>query len=620
MKLVHRALIFGLAAVGIVILAQGAFAQSGLFGGDQSGGFMSSGDEANDVVKLNARFTPPTDKKSAMLFITAEIKRGWHIYSITQEPGGPIATKIELTTSPQYRLAGEFKSLPRPKKGKEPDAFGDLPIETHERTVTWYAPLELSTGADPDTLTIEGKVSFQACDAHSCLPPADVPFSAVRGAGMNLPAEKKPTAASTPSSSTPDSKNTDSQVADSTEQPEPFTMPWVELGFAFLGGLILNVMPCVLPVISLKIFSFLQQAGESRARVFVLNVWYSLGLMAVFMVLATLAAAAGLSWGEQFTRPEFKVPLTALVFVMALSFLGVWEIPIPGFVGMGKAGELQAKEGPSGAFFKGAFATIMATPCSGPFLGPVFGYLLGKPPLTAYMIFGAVGLGMASPYLLIGAFPELIRFLPKPGRWMETVKELMAFVLLGAMVFLCSTLTAPYFIPTLTLLVGLWFACWWIGRTPLTASLDARIASWLGGAIVAALVGWFAFTVLLMQPKIPWQPFSPQALAQARADGKTVMVDFSAQWCLTCKTNLKFSIETDAVYDLVKANRVVPMLADWTDQSPMIKKALNELGRNSIPVLAIWPANSQDPKPIVLSDLLTQSQVLEALKTAGPSK
>ena len=550
-----------------------------------------------------------------MLFITAQIKSGWHIYSITQEPGGPIRTQIDLTPSPQYRLAGEFKSYSRPKKGKEPDAFGDLPIETHERTVTWYAPLQLSPNADLAALSIDGKVSFQACDAQSCLPPADVPFSAAQGAGMNLPVEKKQTAVSTPSPSAADSEN-----PDSAQPPEPFNIPWVELGFAFLGGLILNVMPCVLPVISLKIFSFLQQAGESRARVFVLNVWYSLGLMAVFMVLATFAAAAGLSWGEQFTRPGFKIPLTALVFVMALSFLGVWEIPIPGFVGMGKAGELQAKEGPGGAFFKGAFATIMATPCSGPFLGPVFGYLLGKPPLTAYLIFGAVGLGMASPYLLIGAFPELIRFLPKPGRWMETVKELMAFLLLGAMVFLFSTFTTPYFIPTLTLLVGLWFACWWIGRTPLTASLNARIASWLGGALVAALVGWFAFTVLLMQSKIPWQPFSPQALAQARAEGKTVMVDFSAEWCLTCKTNLKFSIETDAVRDLVKANRVVPMLADWTDQSPMIKKALNELGRNSIPTLAIWPANSQDPKPIILSDLLTQSQVLEALKNAGPSK
>ena len=312
--------------------------------------------------------------------------------------------------------------------------------------------------------------------------------------------------------------------------------------------------------------------------------------------------------------------MTALVFVMALSFLGVWEIPIPGFVGAGKAGELQAREGPGGAFSKGVFTTILATPCSGPFLGPVFGYLLRQPPSMAYWVFGAVGLGMASPYLVIGAFPELIRFLPKPGRWMETVRELMAFLLLATVVYLFSTLSAAYFLPTLALLIGLWFACWLIGRTPLTAETHSRVAAWLAGSLVAALVGWFAFTAMFQQSKIPWQPFSPLALAQARAEGKTVMVDFSADWCLTCKTNLKLAIETDAVRDMIKTNGVVPMLADWTDESPTIKKALNDLGYNSIPQLAIWPANPQETEVIILSDLLSESQVLNALKAAGPSK
>jgi thiol:disulfide interchange protein len=609
MKVGYRAFILVL-AFGFSSFAQLVCAQTGLFD-DQNGGMSGMGAEAKDILKVDAQFTPPDGKKPAMLFITAEIKHGWHIYSVTQASGGPIPTKIELNKSPQYRLAGAFKSQPQPKKGKEPDAFGDLQIETHEGTITWYVPLELARGANPAGLRIEGKVSFQACDASSCIPPGDVPFSATIGEGVNVPVETQ--AAIAPGAET--SKNTTS-----VRQSETGNTLWMQLGFAFLGGLILNIMPCVLPVISLKIFSFMQQAGEHRSRVFVLNVWYSLGLLAVFMALAALAATAGLAWGEQFTLPWFKVAMTALVFVMALSFLGVWEIPIPGFVGAGKAGELQAREGPGGAFFKGAFATILATPCSGPFLGPVFGYLLKQPPYMAYLIFGAVGLGMASPYLVIGAFPELIRFLPKPGRWMETVKELMAFLLLATVVYLFSTLSAAYFLPTLSLLIGLWFACWWVGRTPLTASINTRLTAWLGGALVAALVGWFAFTILLMESKIPWLPFSPQALSQARAEGKTVMVDFSAAWCPTCKTNLKLAVETDAVYELIKANGVVPMLADWTDRSPTIKKALNDLGRNSIPVLAIWPANSQGQEPIILSDLLSQSQVLEALKTAGPSK
>jgi thiol:disulfide interchange protein len=392
------------------------------------------------------------------------------------------------------------------------------------------------------------------------------------------------------------------------------------LGFAFLGGLILNFMPCVLPVISLKVLAFVEQSGESRGRVLMLNVWYSLGLLSVFMILATLAATAGFAWGEQFTLPWFKVAMTAFVFIMALSFLDVWEIPIPGFVGAGKANDLQAKEGAGGAFFKGVFATILATPCSGPFLGPVFAYLLKQPPHMAFAIFGAVGLGMASPYLLIGMVPELIRLLPRPGAWMNTFRQLMGFLLLATMVYLFTTLKEAYFVPTLALLVGLWFACWWIGRTPLTASDFQKNAAWIGGPAVAILVGVFAFTMLFQASKIPWQPFSPEALAHARAEGKTVMVDFSADWCLTCKTNLKFAIETNAVRDLVASNDVVPMLADWTDRSQAIKDTLNGLGYNSIPVLAIWPAKSPDAKPIILTDLLTQAQVLEALNNAGPSQ
>ena len=272
-----------------------------------------------------------------------------------------------------------------------------------------------------------------------------LPFTAMLGSGFDVPADDAGNGAATAKSEGP-AATFDLQVF------------LVQMASAFVGGLILNLMPCVLPVISLKILAFVQQAGESRGRVFLLNVWYSLGLLSVFVVLAALAAGVGmatgerLGWGEQFTDVRFKITMTALVFVMALSFLGVWEIPIPGFVGTGRAGKLQTQEGPSGAFFKGVFTTILATPCSGPFLGPVFGYVLKQPPYMAYCIFGAIGLGMASPYLLIGAFPALIRFLPKPGEWMDTFKQLMGFLLLATVVYLFNTLTSLYVLPTMTLL------------------------------------------------------------------------------------------------------------------------------------------------------------------------
>ncbi|MEN6558033.1 MAG: thioredoxin family protein [Thermoguttaceae bacterium] len=561
----------------------------------QSGGFSFGGAATDNAVAVRAEFS--ADGRSGQLAVTATIQPGWHIYSLTQPSGGPLPSKIELAPTPGVRLAGPFRPTVAPHVGKEPEAFGDLPIETHSDTVTWIAPIELTAAVDPKNLVLTGKLSGQAC-AQACVL-MNVPFSA-RWTEKTIVAPGEAPTAATASSAHRD------------------TLLRLCLA-AFLGGLILNVMPCVLPVISLKLMAFLEQSGESRGRVFLLNVWYSVGLLSVFMVLAALAATLGWAWGEQFTHVWFKVAMTAVVFVMALSFLGVWEIPIPGFLGVGRANQLQSKEGPGGAIFKGVFATILATPCSGPFLGPVFGYLLNQPPATVYAVFGSVGLGMASPYLVLGAFPQLIRMLPRPGAWMETVQQLMGFLLLGTVVYLFNTLSPRWFVPTLTLLMGLWLACWWIGRTPLTASTGRRWTAKIGGLLVAALIGWFAFTVLVEESKIPWQPFSPQAVERARAQGKTVMVDFTANWCPNCKTNSKLAIDTEAVAALIHRNGVVPMLADWTDESPMIKKALNDLGHNSIPLLAIWPAD-RSQKVITLPDLLLESQVLDALQKAGPSQ
>lgn len=591
-----------------------------------------SGDDS--PVTLQAEFTAAKDEQPARLFITAKIKSGWHIYSITQPPGGPIRTEIKLAPSDQYKLTGEFQSHPKPTSAKEA-VFDNLNVETHDESVTWHAPIALSPGIDPASLEIKGEVNYQGCQADSCRPPQSIPFTAKLGPGVDVPLDVAQPLA--PADSQKSTVKVTSPTASPNVSPTEVSL-WAQLGWAFVGGLILNLMPCVLPVISLKLLTFMKQAGENRLRVFTLNLWYAAGLLSVFIVLAALAAVLGLSWGEQFTKPWFKVAMTGLVFSMGLSFLGVWEIPIPGFVGSGKAIDLQQQEGPSGAFFKGIFTTILATPCSGPFLGPIFGYLLGKPPYMAYLLFGSVGLGMASPYLLIGAFPKLIAFLPKPGAWMKTFEELMGFFMLAAVVYLFTTLSSPYFIPTLTLLVGLWFAFWLIGRTPITAGSGARFMAWIGGLVIAVAVGWFGFRYLFdiaevkyvgedsgavggdTKDKFRWHRFSPEALAKARAEGKTVMVDFWAKWCLTCQTNSKVAIETDAVCELIEKNQVVPMLADWTDESPTIKKALHDLGYNSIPLLAIWPAESKDAKPIILSDLISQSQVLDALEKAGPSK
>jgi thiol:disulfide interchange protein len=590
------------AAIRVFVLSVTTLAATAVSAGDDLGfGGGSS-------VAVKAQFTAPAADKPGRLFVTATIEPGWHIYSTTQGTAAAATpTTIKVKLPPGAQLLGPFKPTVAPKIEKDPDGHA---LEVHQGTVTWHAPLALPPGVDAARLKIKGTFSFGACSTTACSPPEDLPFAAALGKGMSVPEEAAATA-----------ENNEKPV-----QPFDLRTLLVQLGFAFLGGLILNLMPCVLPVLGLKILAFVQQAGESRGRVFMLNVWYSIGMISVFLVLAALAAGVGaivgigaLGWGQQFTNVTFKIVLTALVFVMALSLLGLWEIPIPGFFGSGRASDLQSKEGPFGAFLKGIFTTILATPCSGPFLGSVFGSLLGQPAYAIYGTFGAIGLGMASPYLLIGAVPELIRFLPKPGGWMETFKQIVGFVTMAAVVYLFGLLDAAHVVPTMTFLLGLGFACWWIGRTPLTQP-TRRLVAWCGGAAAAAAIGWFAFTVLMWEPLLPWKEFSPAALAQARAEGKTVMVDFTANWCPNCKLNSRTAIEKKAVLKLVQANRVEALLADWTQPSADIQKMLNKLQCNSIPAFAVWPAGAPDDKVIVLRDVLTESQVLEALKQAGPSK
>jgi thiol:disulfide interchange protein len=250
----------------------------------------------------------------------------------------------------------------------------------------------------------------------------------------------------------------------------------------------------------------------------------------------------------------------------------------------------------------------------------VLGYTISQPPAITYLVFTSIGIGMGLPYLLIGVFPSLVSWLPKPGQWMETLKHLLGFVLLGTVVWLFSSLNADYFIPTLAMLFGIWFACWLIGYVPEYAPLQNRLAAWGGGIAVATVVGWLSFAALAPSASpLPWQPYSPQALAIARAQGKTVMVDFTANWCLTCKTNLKFSLDRQDVKELVEKHGVVALKADWTDENPTIKQALAELNSRSIPLLAIYPADA-NRDVIVLPDLLTPGKVLDALNEAGPSR
>jgi suppressor for copper-sensitivity B len=513
-------------------------------------------------------------------------------------------------------------------------------------------PVQLELAVANDGEPLEAVIGFQTCSDTTCDPPAAVRLTADPSAqdpeqAVEFEPAKYGEAAASPlalavatmspgglpAAAASSGATTSSQTAASppvSAEPARLSLP-LALAMGLLGGLILNLMPCVLPVLGLKLMSFAQQSGRARREVFLMNLWYCAGLFAVFFALATASVAANiglantnLGWGQQFGSVPFKIGMLGVVFAFALSFLGVWELPIPGFIGE-KAGHVQSQEGPLGAFLKGVLSTVLATPCSGPFLGPVFGFTLGQPTPVTYAVFGSIALGMSLPYLVVGMFPGLVRFLPKPGAWMATFKEVLGFVMLGTVAYLFYLLRQQpdWFVPTFVMLVGIWMGCWWVGRAQETTGM-AGFGRWVQAVSLGAVVAVAGFFWLgPHESLIRWEkPFSPARLAELRNTGATVMVDFSADWCLTCKANLQFAIETDRVKSTLTKNRVVPMLADWTDGSEEIREALERLGSRSIPVLAIYPASKPgepQPDPIVLRDLLSESQVLAALEQAGPS-
>jgi thiol:disulfide interchange protein len=362
-------------------------------------------------------------------------------------------------------------------------------------------------------------------------------------------------------------------------------------------------------------------------------------LLSVFWLLAAVAVGLNYGWGGLFQQSGFNVFISAFVFAMALAFLGVWEFPIPGFIGSGSAGTLAEKEGAVGAFSKGVVTTLLATPCTGPFMGGALAWALQQPPATVFAVFTSVGLGMASPYIIVGAMPELVRFLPKPGAWMDTFKQVMGFVLLGTIVYIFTFMATSYVVPTIALLFAVWAACWWLGRTPLTAETVQKTRAWL---VAAALVGvaWvlifpgvnslmprgFALPVsslhAIMEARLHpeedlWQPFKDRADLERRiGEGNTVVIDFTADWCATCKTLEAFVLDTDEVRTALGRHKVVPLKADWTDRDPKVTEMMELLRVRQVPVLAIFPAG-QPNRPIVFLNGYTKAMVLDALDKAS---
>lgn len=391
--------------------------------------------------------------------------------------------------------------------------------------------------------------------------------------------------------------------------------------YAFIGGLILNIMPCVLPVITLKILGFVGEARNDPGRVRRLGLVYTLGVLVSFLVLA--AAVIGVKsaghkagWGMQFGNTHFIAALTILVVLVALNLFGVFEVNLGGRT-MGAAGELASKHGFAGAFFNGILATILATPCTAPFLSIALGFAFAQSTAIILLIFLSVGIGLALPYLVLSFQPAWLKFLPKPGAWMEKFKMLMGFPMLATGIWL-FTLAAGNSDKSGTLWFGLFLVVLalsaWIWGEFVQRGRNRRGLAAIASILLVGGFGTYAATRGTDQ--IQWQPWSTAAVAKAQSEGHPVLVDFTADWCLTCQVNKKVAIEVPSVRAKLKQIGAVNLIGDYTRLPDNITDELNHFNRAGVPLVLVFPSKA-DAAPIVLPEVLTAGTVLDALNRAA---
>ena len=392
------------------------------------------------------------------------------------------------------------------------------------------------------------------------------------------------------------------------------------LGLALLGGLILNLMPCVLPVLSIKLLSAVGHGGRERGAVR-LSFLASAGILFSFLVLAGGAIALQLGglavgWGIQFQQPVFLAAMAAVVTLFACNLFGFFEVPLPGWL----AGTAQLGDNHSlgGHFTTGAFATLLATPCSAPFLGTAVGFALARGPGEILAVFAALGLGLALPYLAIAAAPGLATALPKPGAWMVTLRRLLGLALAATAAWLLSVLAVQLSLNAALVLGGLLIL---LGLT-LFARHRGRLAPLTGRAGAFGLIVACVAVAALARSPAPataemtdWVPLDRQAIARHVAEGRTVFVDVTAEWCITCQVNKTLVLDTTEIAGLLGGEDLVAMRGDWTRPDPMITDYLASFGRYGIPFNAVY--GPEAPKGLTLPELLSRSAVLEALDVAG---
>lgn len=579
---------------------------------------------------------------SAEIIASLKVESGYHIQDRNPGIEGLIATRLYVESIDGLEIAdGEKQIWPSPKTRDIPNLgkVRELSGEFQVRVPVKLVDPEFAAGP----LTMRVLLQYQTCnDAGQCFAPEWVESFIKFDADTPNPRDEKRTAYQAVASAigqatAPPAGSTGGGESKSQSLP-------VVLLLAFAGGLILNVMPCVLPVISLKILSFMQQGGEDPGRVLKLGLAFCAGIMTWFWVFAVLSMTGHLP----LQYPSVVIGIGSVLFLMGLNLFGVFEVMLPG-AATGKLDELSTKEGYGGAFLKGLLATLLGTACTAPFLAGALVYAGTQSKYVAFLVFTFAGLGMALPYALLVAQPAWLKYVPKPGAWMVTFKQATGFVVLGAAIWLLWILGRQIGADGVVWTVCFWLfvglAAWMWGKIRFSWSDMARYQLRAAALAIVAIGYWFCFHVMYSpknetahfatgavtvdevirqvraadwKDRIPWAPYRKGLAAELASRGYTVYVDYTASWCVTCQTNKATVLETDAMRERWRKMGVIPLEADFTNRNEELFEEIKFWGRPSVPLNLIYPANRPNDV-IVLPVVLTSSEVIDKLNTAGAS-
>lgn len=544
----------------------------------------------------------------------------WHVNSHTPTFDYLIPTRLTLELPSGIGV----QRFEYPEHELQTFAFEEVPLAVYDGRFVIRAFFEVPAGYTETALPVRAELAYQACNQSQCVPPTKAGATTVLVIGTEGPlVGSEPPPSPAPAAAVP--------ASSATETSAPPARGLLSILFlAFVGGLILNAMPCVLPVLSLKFLSLVEGASHGRRGTVYGALATTAGILVSFWALALAAVAAksagsAVGWGVQFQNPAFVTGLLLVVILFSLNLWGLFEIPLP--QKLAQLGGKGPTEGLGGHFASGLFATLLATPCSAPFLGTALGFALSRPAGTILAVFTAVAVGLAAPYLLLAAAPGFARILPRPGAWMLTLRGFLGFLLAATAVWLLYVLggqisrvqLAGVQLAMLALALCVWLvprARGGLGRGLAWVGVLAAMGVALALATAPAEGGSSSGAPGGVARLIAWEPFDRGRAESLAGSGRAVFVDVTADWCFTCKVIEGRVLETTSVADAFRRHGVLPMRADWTNRDPGIAKFLEDHGRVAIPFYLLYRPGQE---PRVFSELLTRETLLAAVAELPPA-